>query len=234
MQNDTSGGKMVKIFLDFEMNPIAKGFDVDRALCRNEVIQIGAVALDVNDSIIGEYEQMVKPQFSIAVAPKVFRLTGITSDMIQKGISFEEAINDLSTWCDRISDHNPYEIYAWSDNDLIQLQQEMLIKELTYFFDMQFMNVWTDFQFIFCELLGISAALSLDKAVQALDMNFTGNQHSALSDAMNTAKIYLMVQNKEAFDKVMKPIKEMMEPSKPIGTQLGSVFNLDMFDFDKD
>ncbi len=234
MKNDTSGGKMVKIFLDLEMNPIAKGFDVDRALCRNEVIQIGAVALDVNASIIGEYEQLVKPQFSIAVAPKVYHLTGITSDMIQNGLTFEEAIIDFSEWCDRISDNDQYEIYAWSDNDLIQLQQEMLIKELTYFFDMQFMNVWTDFQFIFCELLGISAALSLDKAVQVLDMNFTGNQHSALSDAMNTAKIYLMVQNKEAFDKVMKPIKEMMEPSKPIGTQLGSVFNLDMFDFDKD
>ncbi len=107
----------------------------------------------------------------------------------------------------------------------------MLIKDLTYFFDMQFMNVWTDVQYIFCNLLGINAVLSLDKAVQALDMNFTGSQHSALSDAMNTAKLYLMVQNKEAFDKVMQPIKEMMEPSEPIGTQLGSVFNLEMFDF---
>lgn len=225
---------MVKIFLDLEMNPIPKSFDIVRELCRNEVIQIGAVALNTKDILIGDYEQMVKPQFSIAVAPKVYHLTGITSDMIQKGLSFEEAINDFSKWCDRISDNNHYEIYAWSDNDLIQLQQEMLIKELTYFFDMQFMNVWTDFQYIFCELIGISSVLSLDKAVQALDMNFTGSQHSALSDAMNTAKIYLMVQNKEAFDKVMQPIKEMMEPSKPIGTQLGSVFNLEMFNFDND
>ncbi|VDN47164.1 conserved protein of unknown function [Petrocella atlantisensis] len=222
---------MVKIFMDLEMNPISKNFNIDRNLCRNEVIQIGAVALDDNSSFIGEYEQMVKPQFSIAVASKVFHLTGITSDMVRNGLSFEKAMNDFSNWCDRISGNNPYEIYAWSDNDLIQLQQEMLIKELTYFFDMQFMNVWTDFQYIFCNLLGINAVLSLDKAVQALDMNFTGSQHSALSDAMNTAKLYLMVQNKEAFDKVMQPIKEMMEPSEPIGTQLGSVFNLEMFDF---
>jgi inhibitor of KinA sporulation pathway (predicted exonuclease) len=222
---------MVKIFMDLEMNPISKNFNIDRNLCRSEVIQIGAVAVNTNDHIIGEYEQMVKPHFSIAVTPKVYRLTGITSDMVHNGLSFEEAMNDFSKWCDKISGHNPYEIYAWSDNDLIQLQQEMLVKELTYFFDMQFMNVWTDFQYIFCDLLGINAVLSLDKAVQALDMNFTGNQHSALSDAMNTAKIYLMVQNKEAFEKVMQPIKEMMEPSAPIGTQLGSIFNLEMFDF---
>ncbi len=225
---------MVKIFLDLEMNPIPKGFEVERELCRSEVIQIGAVALNAQDSLIGEYEQMVKPQFSIAVSPYIYRLTGITSDMLDTGVSFEEAINIFAAWCDKVSTNDQYEIYAWSDNDLIQLQQEMLIKELTYFFDMQCMNVWTDFQYIFCDLLGLSSAMSLDKAVQALDMNFTGNQHSALSDALNTAKIYQMVQNKEEFDRVMKPIKEMMEPSESLSTQLGSVFNLSMFDFGND
>jgi len=52
--------------------------------------------------------------------------------------------------------------------------------------------------------------------------------------SLNTAKIYQMVQNKEEFDRVMKPIKEMMAPSKPISTQLGSIFNLSMFDFDEE
>lgn len=225
---------MIKIFMDMEMNPIPRSFEIERELCRNEVIQIGAVALDAEDCVIGEYEQMVKPQFSIAITPHIFRLTGITSDMIEQGIGFEQAIRDFSAWCDKISGQEAYEIYAWSDNDLIQLQQEMLIKELTYFFDWQCMNVWTDFQYIFCDLLGLSSALSLDKAVQALDLSFTGSQHSALSDAMNTAKIYQMVQNKEEFDRVMQPIKDMMAPSKPIGTQLGSIFNMEMFDFADD
>lgn len=225
------GETMVKIFLDLEMNPIGKAFKIDRDLCRNEVIQIGAVALDSDDNVIGDYEQMVKPQFSNAVAPHIFRLTGITSDMLEDGKCFEEAMIDFATWCDEVSNKHAYEIYAWSDNDLIQLQREMLVKELTGFFDMQFMNVWTDFQYIFCDLLEISSVMSLDKAVQALDLDFTGSQHSALSDALNTAKIYQMVQDKDEFDRVMKPIKEMMAPTKPIGTSLGSVFNLDMFDF---
>ena len=222
---------MVKIFLDFEMNPISKEFEIDRDLCRNEVIQVGAVALDAHDHVISEYEQMVKPKFSNAVSPYIFRLTAITSDMLEAGISFEEAMNNLAVWCDKVSNNDTYEIYAWSDNDLIQLQQEMLIKELTDFFDMTFMNVWTDYQYIFSELLYLSAPMSLDKAVQALDLDFTGSQHSALSDAKNTANIYKMVQNKKEFDRVMKPIKEMMAPVEKLSTTLGSVFNLDMFDF---
>ena len=222
---------MVKIFIDLEMNPISKEFKIDRDLCRREIIQIGAVALDQRDEIIGEYEQMVKPVFSNAVSPHIFRLTAITSQMLEDGLSFEEAINDLSAWCQQVSSGKTYEIYAWSDNDLIQLQQEMLVKDLTSFFNITFMNVWTDFQYIFSDLLDLRSPMSLDKAVQALDLSFTGNQHSALSDAKNTANIYKMVQNKEEFDRVMKPIKEVMAPSKHIGTQLGSVFNLDMFDF---
>lgn len=222
---------MVKIFVDFEMNPISREFEVDRDLCRSEVIQIGAVALDGHDQLMGEYDQMVKPQFSHSVAPKIYRLTGITSDMLEEAAGFEQAIKEFAVWCDHISGDHVYELYAWSDNDLIQLQQEMLVKDLTYFFDHKFMNVWTDYQYIFGELLGLSAAMSLDKAVQALDIDFTGNQHNALSDALNTSKLYQLVQNEEEFDRVMQPIRDMMAPSKPVGTKLGSVFNLDMFDF---
>lgn len=222
---------MVKIFLDFEMNPIPKEFKTERELCRSEVIQIGAAALNVEDRIIGEYDQMVKPQYSLAVAPGIYRLTGITSEMLNQGVGFEEAIKDFANWCDQISDNDQYEIYAWSNNDLIQLQKEMLIKDLTYFFDETFMNVWTDFQYEFCELLGISSVISLDKAVQALDISFEGSQHNALSDAINTAKLYQMAQNKDEFERVMKPVREMMEPSKELSTSMGSVFDLGMFDF---
>jgi len=73
---------MIKIFMDMEMNPIPRSFELERELCRNEVIQIGAVALDAQDSVIGEYEQLVKPQFSVAITPHIYRLTGISSDMI--------------------------------------------------------------------------------------------------------------------------------------------------------
>lgn len=222
---------MIKIFIDFEMNPIPKEYSVERELCRNEVIQIGAAALNSSDEIIGHYDQIVKPQYSDTVAPRIFRLTGITTEMFSKGLVFEEAMIDFKTWCHQISSDDDYELYAWSDNDLIQLQQEMLIKDLTYFFDQTFMNVWTDYQFIFCELLGLNSVMSLDKAVKALDADFTGSQHNALSDAINTAKLYQMAQDKEEFERVMKPMKEMMEPSKHLSTSMRNVFSMDMFDF---
>jgi len=222
---------MVKIFIDLEMIPIPRELQINSDICRNEVIQIGAVALDNLGNIVGEYNQIVKPHYSDSITPVIYRLTGITTENLRQGISFQEAMIDFSTWCDEKSDEKDFLIYAWSNSDLIQLQQEMLIKELTNFLDMKFMNVWNDFQFEFSELVGISSIMSLDKAIKALDIDFAGSQHDALHDAKNTAKLYQMVQNKEELERVMKPIKEMMEPAVQLSTSMGSVFNLKMFDF---
>ena len=224
---------MIKIFVDFEMNPIPRKYEEERELCRSEIIQIGGVALDDDDLIIDEYDQMVKPVYSSAVAPTIYRLTGITTEMLFEGMSFKESMYDFANWCDRVSQSKEFMIYAWSDNDLIQLQKEMLIKDLCRFFDMEFMNVWTDFQYEFCNLIGLSKALSLDKAVQALDISFEGEQHNALSDAINTAKLYQMSKDEEELNRLMKPVKEMMEPGKKLSTSMGSVFDMAMFDFDE-
>lgn len=228
------GERTVKVFLDLEMNPIPKVYKEERILCRNEVIQVGAVALDVNDELIGEYTRIVRPKYSDSVRPEIFRLTGITKEMLNEGIVFEEVINEFEQWCLKMAGDEPFEIYAWSNSDLIQLQQEMLIKDLTYFFDRVFMNVWVDFQYEFSELVGIDAAMSLDKAVNALDIRFVGNEHNALSDAFNTAKLYQMTRDKENFEKLMKPVKEMMQPSKQLSTSMGSVFNMSMFNFEEE
>jgi len=225
---------MVNIFLDLEMIPIPKDVQVDRDICRNEVIQIGAVALNKHLDFVGEYTQIVKPYYSENITPVIYRLTGITTEVLRKGISFREALITFSTWCDTMADEEGYEIYAWSNSDLIQLQQEMIVKELTEFLDMKFMNVWKDFQYEFSELVGISSIMSLDKAIKALDIDFVGSQHDALNDAKNTAKLYQLVQNKVELEKAMKPIKKMMEPSKQLSTSMGSIFNLDMFDFGKE
>jgi 3'-5' exoribonuclease 1 len=222
---------MVKIFIDLEMIPIPKGLQENSDICRNEIIQMGAVALDYQDSFIGEFDQLVKPQYSDVITPDIYRLTGITTEMLNQGISFQEVMVDFAAWCKKISDEDNYEIFAWSNNDLIQLQQELMLKDRTDFFDLEFMNVWKDYQFVFKELLGINSLMSLDKAIKALDIDFVGNQHNALNDARNTAKLYQMVQNKELFEKAMKPIKDMMKPIEQLSTPMGSVFNLAMFDF---
>lgn len=83
---------MIYIVIDLEMNPLSKEFREERRICRNEIIQIGAVALDESYQEIGSFKTLVKPQFNEMITRKIEKLTGITTAMVREAPVFEKAI----------------------------------------------------------------------------------------------------------------------------------------------
>ena len=67
---------MKYIIVDFEMNPIAREHKVERKICRSEIIEIGAVIMDENFLVLGEFKTLVKPQFNDEIYKKYETLTG--------------------------------------------------------------------------------------------------------------------------------------------------------------
>ena len=90
---------MKYIFVDFEMNPIEGKFKEIRQLCRQEIIEIGAVMLDESYQEVDSFKQYVKPAFSSEITKKYARLTGITTAMVADAPSFNEAIDIFLSWC---------------------------------------------------------------------------------------------------------------------------------------
>lgn len=218
------------IFVDFEMNPIEKQYKEVKEKYRQEIIEIGAVMLDENYEEIESFKEYVKPKYSDEVTKKYEKLTGITTAMLSQAPSFEEAITRFLKWC-RQGD-TAYHIYAWSENDLMQLTKEAQLKavppckELTYA-----INHWYDFQREFCDLLGLYKRISLETAISAIGREFTGQMHDALWDARNTAYIYKLSKNKDDFNKMMQPIIELINPPKEECT-LGDLFDFGSLNFD--
>ena len=68
---------MKKIFVDLEMNRIARQYTELRKKCRNEIIEIGAVKLNEQDEIIDTFKLYVKPAFNDTIEGNIRRLTGI-------------------------------------------------------------------------------------------------------------------------------------------------------------
>lgn len=54
--------------------------------------------------------------------------------------------------------------------------------------------------------------IKLKQAVSAADYEFTGAEHTALSDAVNTAEILRLSKRPEEFEKVMKPVLDLFRP----------------------
>lgn len=216
---------MNAVFVDFEMNPIGRRQKQVRRICKSEIIEIGAVMIDEAGREISSYKSYVRPEYMDSIHTVCQELTGITMEMLVEAPHFQEAYGKFLEWCNRDGDNN-YEIYAWSENDWRQLHAEMRLKaiDVTAGRVQWMMQHWQNFQRIYCNLLGLTQIISLDKAVSTMGETFDGQMHDALWDARNTAKIYVLSKQSDEFYRVMKPIIEAMKPAEPLTYSLAEAF----------
>jgi len=136
---------MKTIFIDFEMNPIQSKFKDARRVCKNEIIEIGAVLLDDTFKEMESFRQYVKPEFN-EIADKYARLTGITNQHVKNAPSFEDAILGFLYWCEEQCRGEEFTFYAWSENDFKQLQSEIKLKNVEVGAFCRLMDNWRVFR----------------------------------------------------------------------------------------
>ena len=115
---------MKYIFLDLEMNPVKREFKEVRKCCSREIIEIGAVMLDEKLNIVSEFREYVKPAYNAEVVRRVRNLTGITTEMLEDAAPFCQVFDRFVRWCG----NEEYQIYSWSDNDIYQMMDELLVE----------------------------------------------------------------------------------------------------------
>src|SRR5699024_3321457 len=83
------------IVIDLEFNQSYNTKKGDKsetvAECPFEIIQIGAVKLDENLDIKDQFTVLIKPQIYPKINPIVERITGITDEILDSCVNFEEA-----------------------------------------------------------------------------------------------------------------------------------------------
>lgn len=98
------------VITDLEMNPIAKEYKAERKICRLEIIEIGAVIMDENFLILGEFKTLVKPEYNECVEKKYETMTGITTQMVGNAPKFTDAYKMFVDWCES------YGSSKWKEN----------------------------------------------------------------------------------------------------------------------
>ena len=217
---------MKHIVVDLEMNNINPKSEA-RSICTMETIEIGAVMLDDNLKEISSFRTYVKPQYNTGIVKKITKLTGITNEMVQNAPAFNEAFKMFTSWC--FGPEDEVIIYAWSESDYDQISKEMLLKgyEMSEKENTILGNRWSDFQDEFDSHLGFERQVSLKLALEMAGVDFSGREHDALDDARNTAELLHIFRDESLFNRTLRKIKEVMEPSK-LGT-LGEMIDFSMF-----
>ena len=199
---------MAWVFMDLEMKPVDKQFRRQRDICRQEVIEFGAVKLGEDMAETDSFRALVKPVYG-EIPPRYANLTGITNDMVADAADFETVLRAFDAWCG-----DAETVYAWSGSDLDQLRGEVKMKSIDFPLD-RLAGKWADFQKIFTRAVGLKRELSLEQAVNIADISFEGHQHDALWDARNTAELFRIYRDEGRFNAVIGPLREAVNPSKP-------------------
>lgn len=218
---------MKHIVVDLEMNNIKRKTPA-RKFSKMETIEIGAVMLDEDFNEISSFRTYVRPEYNDHIENKIVHLTGITDEMVCGAPKFNDALRMFTHWCLGMGDE--VIVYSWSNNDYIQISNEMLLKhyEILEEEEVILKKEWSDFQNEFDLNLGFDRCLSLSLALDMAGIDFSGRQHDALDDAKNTAMLLQVVRDEELFALTLKKIKEAMEPSNISGT-IGDMVDMSMF-----
>ncbi len=205
---------MIHIMIDLEMNKIVRQQRGEHRLS-SELIEIGAVKMDDTYQEIDRFQTYIHPEFG-SMDQRITELTGITDTKLENAPLFAEAMDQFHAWVGKAE----AQFYSWSLSDIRQFQLEAAFKGYDRAFIRRMEAHWNDFQEEYSRLLGIEKKIRLDQAVSGADYQFTGAQHTALADAVNTAEILRLSKNPELFEKVMKPVLDLFRPVKRESTLL--------------
>jgi inhibitor of KinA sporulation pathway (predicted exonuclease) len=169
-----------------------------------EIIQIGAMIGDIRTGEIFEKLSVIihtSNKLCEIDDPKkgltnIVQLTGITQEMVDKGISLEEGYKQLDKIHSRIyNGFRPFRnCMTWGGGDSSHLKSELEKRGIKFSekegpgmfcFGRRWIDIKSIFQF-YQMAKGDKTRSGLAKSLRRFGMNFKGQKHDALDDAINT------------------------------------------------
>lgn len=151
-----------------------------------EIIEIGAVKLDESLNEVGRFRRIIRPRVYKELHFMTKQIISISEKELSDGVYFERAMDDFLDWCRNGSDS--YMFVTWGNMDLIELQRniryfktEELSNEPLKYYDLQKL-------FKLCYETQ-NQVRTLQYAASFLGINEKLKFHSALNDAIYTAKV---------------------------------------------
>lgn len=149
-----------------------------------EIIEFGAIKLDENKNVIGEFHQLVKPSVYKNMHYITENMLHIHMEDLKRGKSFTEVMEEFLSWCGE-----DYMFCTWGALDLLELQRNMRFYGMTPLSDgpICFLDIQKLFSIAFEE--DKKSRRSLEYAVDVLSVEKDIPFHRAFSDAYYTSKV---------------------------------------------
>lgn len=154
---------------------------------RNEIIEIGAVKIDEDQKIIGEFEQFVKPVCFPFLSDFCTQLTSIRQEDVDNAPLFYDAVNTFRDW---IGEEEFY-LCSWGFYDKKQFEEDCELHHLDSSWTRNHISLKHQHAKITKQRRPLGMKNALLKEGFALD----GTHHRGIDDARNIAKLFLRYFN---------------------------------------
>lgn len=151
-----------------------------------EIIEIGSVRMQQGTgTIIDEFSTFVRPTRYPVLSEYCTRLTSITQSDVEAAPAFPEALAMFVEW---IGTPEECTLCSWGAYDLFLLRQACRFHRLSYPFDSDYINIKPAFSEVFS-----GRGVSMQRAMEMMDLPITGRSHRGIDDARNVAKLWQVI-----------------------------------------
>jgi DNA polymerase III alpha subunit (gram-positive type) len=175
------------IVFDMEWNqPFSKETAIQSPIyLAGEIIQIGAVKLDVHGDAVDCIDLMIAPTFYRKLHHRIKKMTGITQEMLRGQKKFKAAIEIFKEWCGE-----DCLLLSWGYDDIQMLRDNLLMHDL----DEDWLPPCLNLQGIFNhQVAKENRQFSLERAMEMLEISPSLQAHNAFNDAIYTARVAKML-----------------------------------------
>ncbi|MEN6459911.1 MAG: 3'-5' exonuclease [Syntrophomonas sp.] len=198
------------IIFDLEFNQDVsslQNFDIKRPHYPFEIIQIGAIKLDLEFNTVGTFNRYVMPTFYTRINPFVTELTGITTGRLQ----IEEPFPEIYKAYNEFIDGTDSVFCTWGMSDITGLYKNVADHQLNHgLLPKMFINLQP---YVSMHLnIPRKNLLRLQHAVEVLNIPITYAFHNAFHDAFYTAEIFKKIYNSSIQPKPYDPSNMTIRP----------------------
>lgn len=196
------------IVLDLEWNQSNTGTEEEVARLPFEIIEIGALKLNDKGTIMGEFNELIKPQVYHEMHRITSQLIHIQMEQLQRGNPFPEVAGKFLEWCGE----EEYLFCTWGSLDLTELQRNLRFYDMEPLSDkpIAFLDVQKLFSITYEDR---KSRRALEYAIDFLKIEKDIPFHRAFSDAYYTAKIFARIMQDKV--EVLKNVSfDLFHPPK--------------------
>lgn len=161
-----------------------------------EIVEIGAVKLNENRDMVGEFSELVKPQIYHEMHHITSKLIHLQMEQLEKGRPFTEVMEEFLKWCG-----DDCVFCTWGPLDLLELQRNMKYYGMPLLSDrpIRYYDIQKLFSIAYEDK---KSRRSLEYAIDMLGIHKDIPFHRAFSDAYYTAQVFDMIEDPVVLEKV--------------------------------